>query len=109
MQTDPKREVVCADAIPWMETRGRIEGACAVTSLPDVSEVNLSLPAWRTWFLDAVRRVIDAVPEESAAIFFQSDIKHDGAWIDKGAMVTRAAEDAGVRVLFHKVVCRRPP
>jgi hypothetical protein len=88
---------------------GRIPEACAVTSLPDVSEVNLSLPAWRTWFLHAVRLVIDTVPEESAALFFQSDIKRGGAWIDKGAMVVRAAEDAGARVLFHKIVCRRPP
>jgi hypothetical protein len=105
----PVREVQCADAIPWMEARGCLAGACAVTSLPDVSEVNLALPAWRLWFLNAVRLVIDAVPEKSAALFFQSDIKRDGAWIDKGAMVTRAAEDAGARILFHKIVCRRPP
>lgn len=84
-------------------------GVCAVTSLPDVSEVNLSLPAWRDWFLEAARLVVDAVPAESAALFFQSDIKRDGAWIDKGALVVRAAEDAGARVLFHKLVCRRPP
>jgi hypothetical protein len=88
---------------------GRIPDACAVTSLPDVSEVNLSLPAWREWFLSAVRLVIDAVPDESAALFFQSDIKRTGAWIDKGAMVVRAAEDAGARILFHKIICRRPP
>ncbi len=103
------REVICADAIPWMRERGVIAGACAVTSLPDVSEVGLALPVWRAWFLDAVRLVIDAVPEESAAVFFQSDIKHDGVWIDKGALVTRAAEDAGAAILFHKIVCRRPP
>lgn len=111
MSSEPvnSREVHCADAIPWMRERGRIAGACAVTSLPDVSELNLALPAWREWFLGAVRLVVDAVPEESAALFFQSDIKRDGAWIDKGAMVTRAAEDAGARVLFHKIVCRRPP
>ncbi|HYD83071.1 MAG TPA: DNA methyltransferase, partial [Opitutus sp.] len=78
-------------------------------SLPDVSEVGFALPEWRSWFLDAVRRVIDAVPDESAAVFFQSDIKRDGAWVDKGAMVVRAAEDAGARVLFHKIVARRPP
>lgn len=105
----PAREVHCADAIPWMRERGRIEGACAVTSLPDVSEVGLALAVWRAWFLDAVRLVVDAVPDESAAVFFQSDIKRDGEWIDKGAMVVRAAEDAGARVLFHKIVCRRPP
>ncbi len=92
-----------------MQARGRIDGACAVTSLPDVSEVGKALPVWRAWFLDAVRLVVDAVPDESAALFFQSDIKRDGVWIDKGAMVIRAAEDAGARVLFHKIVCRRPP
>lgn len=108
MLVEPQRVVECADAIPWMRARGVMPGACAVTSLPDVSEVNLALPAWRTWFLSAVQLVIDAVPAESAALFFQSDIKRDGAWIDKGALVTRAAEDAGACILFHKIVCRRP-
>lgn len=92
-----------------MQARGRMDGACAVTSLPDVSEVGKSLPVWREWFLGAVRVTIDLVPEASAALFFQSDIKRDGIWIDKGALVIRAAEDAGARVLFHKIVCRRPP
>ena len=108
-QAAPGREVVCADAIPWMTARGRIEGACAVTSLPDVSEVGVELEVWRSWFLGAVRLVVETVPDESAAIFFQSDIKRDGRWIDKGAMVVRAAEEAGAQVLFHKIVCRRPP
>jgi hypothetical protein len=109
MPTEPQRVVECADAIPWMRARGCIEGACAVTSLPDVSEVGLALPVWREWFQGAVRLVIDAVPGGSAAVFFQSDIKRDGEWVDKGSLVTRAAEDAGSRVLFHKIVCRRPP
>ncbi|HRI81196.1 MAG TPA: DNA methyltransferase [Opitutaceae bacterium] len=103
------REVHCADAVPWLRACGVIPDACAVTSLPDISEVNLGLPAWRAWFLEAVRLVVEAVPAENAALFFQSDIKRDGAWIDKGALVVRAAEDAGARVLFHKIVCRRPP
>jgi hypothetical protein len=105
----PGREVHCADSIPWMQARGKIAGASAVTSLPDVSEVGLALPAWRRWFLDAVGLVINTVPDDGAALFFQSDIKRDGAWIDKGALVARAAEDAGARILFHKIVCRRPP
>ena len=92
-----------------MQARGVLAETCAVTSLPDVSEVGLAVPVWRAWFLDAVQRVIDAVPAGSAALFFQSDIKQDGRWIDKGALVTRAAEDAGAAILFHKIVCRRPP
>lgn len=105
----PRREIICADAIAWMQARGQIDGACAVTSLPDVSEIGKTLPVWREWFLNAVRLVVGAVPDDSAALFFQSDIKRDGVWIDKGALVIRAAEDAGARVLFHKIVCRRPP
>lgn len=105
----PQREIICADAIAWMRARGRIDGACAVTSLPDVSELGRSLPVWREWFLEAVRLVVASVPDDSAALFFQSDIKRDGAWIDKGALVIGAAGDAGARVLFHKIVCRRPP
>jgi hypothetical protein len=92
-----------------MKARSCLPGVCAVTSLPDVSEVGLALPVWRQWFLEAVRLVVECVPAESAALFFQSDIKRDGVWIDKGALVTRAAEDAGAQILFHKIVCRRPP
>ncbi len=108
MPSEPKREVFCADAIPWMRERGVIAGACAVTSLPDVSEVGVTLEVWRAWFSEAVRLVVAAVPDGSAALFFQSDIKRDGEWIDKGAMVIRAAQEAGARVLFHKIVLRRP-
>jgi hypothetical protein len=103
------REVQCVESIAWLRGRGVTEGAAAVTSLPDVSELRLSMAAWRAWFLEAVELVVDSVPHESVAIFFQSDIKHDGGWIDKGALVVRAAEDAGARVLLHKIVCRREP
>ena len=103
------REIICADAIAWMQARGVIDGACAVTSLPDVSEIGKTLPVWREWFRNAVRLVVESVPDDSAAVFFQSDIKRDGEWIDKGALAIRAAEDAGARVLFHKIICRRPP
>jgi len=80
-----------------------------VTSLPDLSEVRLSLPVWRSWFLDAVRLAIGLVPDAGVAVFFQSDVRHDGQWIDKGSLVVRAAEDAGAHVVFHKIVCRFQP
>lgn len=105
----PSRTVHCSDAIPWLKDCGILAGTAAVTSLPDVSEVNMKLPDWRAWFLNAVALVINAVPDNMPALFFQSDIKVDGRWIDKGSMVIRAAEDAGAHVLFHKIVCRRQP
>lgn len=88
---------------------GPLKLTSAVTSLPDVSEVNMTLPAWRAWFLDAVQLVVACVPDDGAALFFQTDIKVEGHWIDKGSLVVRAVEDAGAHLLFHKVVCRRQP
>jgi len=81
-----------------------------ITSLPDVSEVpSLGFEGWRRWFVEAAAAVLNAIGDDGIAVFFQSDVRHAGMWIDKGALVTRAAEDAGMRCLFHKIVCRKPP
>ena len=52
---------------------------------------------------------MECTSDQGVAIFFQSDIKHGGFWIDKGALVSRAAERARMSCLFHKIVCRKPP
>jgi hypothetical protein len=105
----PRREVHHADALPWLRARGRLEGCSVVTSLPDVAEMGgMSLAAWTSWFVDAARVVLDAVPDAGVAVFFQSDVKRAGGWIDKGALVQRAADGAAVPLLFHKIVCRKP-
>ena len=105
-----QREVHQADAITWLGARERLAGASVVTSLPDLSELpTLGFEGWRVWFEDAAALVASRVPDDGVAVFFQSDIKHGGAWIDKGALVTRGAERAGMRLLFHVIVCRLPP
>jgi SAM-dependent methyltransferase len=106
----PSRVVHHADAIEWLRARGRIVGASVVTSLPDLSEVpRLGLAGWQRWFEDAAFLTLEAAPDEGLAIFFQTDVRHDGLWIDKGALVSRAAERAGCGLLFHRIVCRKPP
>lgn len=80
-----------------------------VTSLPDASELPaLDVAAWQLWFQDAATATMNAVTDAGVAIFFQSDIRHAGLWIDKGQLVARAAERAGMHLLFHKIVCRKP-
>jgi hypothetical protein len=103
------RVVHHADAIAWLRQQGRLQGASVITSLPDVSEVCMKLDDWRPWFEDTAALVMQSIDPQGVAIFFQSDIKHAGRWIDKGAFVTRAAERVGLGMLFHKIVCRRPP
>lgn len=105
-----ERVVVQADAFEWMNANAAEEGTSVITSLPDVSELSgMDLDAWKTWFVDAARRVMRWVPPSGVAIFYQSDIRHRGAWIDKGHLVMRAADDEKATVLWHKIVCRKPP
>ena len=104
------RRVEQAEALGWLAAHPAAPDTSVVTSLPDVSEVaGHDLAAWRAWFVGAARRVVRWVPEGGVAIFYQSDIRVGGAWIDKGYLVLRAAEDEGAAVRWHKIVCRKAP
>ena len=106
----PQRTVHHDDALAWLRARGRLESASVITSLPDVSELpRLGLDGWRRWFVEAAALVLDGVPDDGVAIFFQSDVRQEGVWIDKGALVARAADATGMQLLFHKIVCRLEP
>lgn len=99
-----------ADALVWLRSAAPLAGASVITSLPDTSELPaLSLAAWQEWFVTAAAATMAAVPPEGVAIFFQSDIRAGGVWIDKGQLCARAAERLGLATLFHKIVCRKPP
>ena len=105
-----QRTVECAEAVAWLTGRAELSGCSVITSLPDVSEFpTLSLAEWKQWFVRTAALVMAKVPEEGAALFYQTDVKKAGAWVDKGYLISKAAEEAGCETLFHKVVCRRPP
>ncbi len=106
---EPSRVVHCADALVWLREQPLAEDAAVFTSLPDVVEFNHRDSArWRAWFVAAAEQVLRCTPATSAAIFYQTDTKRDGAWVDKSHLVQCAADAAGVPLLWHKVVCRAP-
>jgi hypothetical protein len=105
----PTRVVHHADALDWLRAQGRLNGASIITSLPDLSELRLGLDGWRRWFVTAATATMQAASDDGVAVFFQSDVRLGGAWIDKGALVGEAAAAAGMTMLFHKIVCRLPP
>jgi hypothetical protein len=105
-----RRTIVQGEALAWMEENAPPPRASVVTSLPDVSErPDLDFEGWRSWFVLAARRVIAWTPPGGVAIFFQSDIRHDDTLVDKSYLVMRAAEEERASLLWHKIVCRRPP
>jgi hypothetical protein len=103
------RVVHCGDGIAFLSSRLPDDHAL-VTSLPDHSELPaLGVAGWRTWFIDTVALACRALADDAVGVFFQTDVKHDGRWIDKGHLVMCGADAAGSHVLWHKVVCRVPP
>lgn len=104
----PSRVVVQAEALAWMGANAAPPRASVVTSLPDVSELAMPIEAWRVWFEDAARAVLRWIPEGGVAVFFQSDIRHGGGWVDKGHLVHRAADAEGATLLWRSTVCRKP-
>ena len=106
---DPRREVHCGDGLAWL-ARGPLPADHAlVTSLPDASELpRLGRDGWRRWFVEAAAACCAAVAEDAVAVFYQTDVKHDGRWVDKAHLVQLGADLAGAHLLWHKVVCRAP-
>lgn len=103
------RAVHCEDAIAWLQARGTIAQASFITSLPDFSEFpEWSLERWKSWFIDAAETVMVSCPDDGVAIFFQTDVKHEGTWVDKSLLCQKAAEKRDFALLWRKVVCRAP-
>jgi hypothetical protein len=105
----PDRVVHHGDGVAFL-ARGRLPDDHAIfTSLPDHSELPaLGVDGWRSWFVDTVALACRAVADEAVAVFYQTDVKHDGRWIDKGHLVMLGADAAGSALLWHKIVCRAP-
>jgi len=91
--------------------RGRLPDDHAIfTSLPDHGELPaLGVDGWKQWFVDTVALACRALADDAVAVFYQTDVKHDGRWIDKAHLVLCGADAAGSHLLWHKIVCRVAP
>ena len=107
--SSPERIVECGDAIEWLKSHDKFVGASLVASMPDISEfTNYTLAQWKEWFISTAALIMSRCPDDGVAIFYQSDIKYEGIWVDKAYLIQKAAESLGLEQLWHKVVCRVP-
>jgi hypothetical protein len=104
----PSRTVHQTDAVAWLQTATLPADHAVVTSLPDSSELRLPFVDWQTWFTESAALVCRTTHEQAVSIFFQTDVKRDGVWVDKSFLVQLGARQAGAELLWHKVVCRAP-
>lgn len=111
MNTDNTQRIVyCDDAIEWLKTASIAEDASFIASMPDISEfTGMPLETWKEWFMSTAELVLSRTPDKGVAIFYQSDIKVDGEWVDKAYLIQKMAEKTGSAQLFHKIICRVKP
>ncbi|HTJ82221.1 MAG TPA: DNA methyltransferase [Polyangiaceae bacterium] len=103
-----RRDIFRADALAWMAESPAPPRSSVITSIPDWSEVpGLDLEGWRAWSMATARTVVEWTGEDGVAIFFQSDIRVGGTWVDKGYLILRAIEDCRASLVWHKIVCRK--
>ncbi len=103
------RVVHQGDGVAWLKSAAPLpDDHAIVTSLPDSSELKLSFEAWQAWFTETAELLCRATAPRGVTVFFQSDVKRDGLWVDKSFLVQLGARAAGSQLLFHKVVCRAP-
>ncbi len=105
-----KRELFCSDVFEWLNQNPLTDGTSVVASMPDFSEFsNTTLGEYKNIFTDMAEKILIATPPNDVTIFYQSDIKVDGRWLDKAFLVQKAAEKLDHAQLWHKVICRVPP
>lgn len=104
-----QRVVYSTDGVAWLKAQAFLHGTAIVTSMPDSSEIPaLGFAGWRAWFSDTAEVICRSLTDDDVAIFYQTDVKLDGRWVDKGFLVSLGAERAGSSCLWHKVICRAP-
>ena len=107
--SSPTRTIVRADVLEWLAANPLDARHAVAASMPDYSELpERAVAPWKAWFTRVAEAIFAAAHPDCPVVFFQSDVRHAGAWIDKGFLVQQAAERAGATLLLHRVVCRRP-
>lgn len=101
------RQVICGDGVAWAAAQTFGPEVAIVTSLPDHSELPLlGFDGWKAWFRETAATLCRS--GAGVVIFYQTDVKHQGAWVDKAHLVSCGADDAGAACLWHRIVCRVP-
>jgi len=118
----PSRVVVQADVVQWLrqmgppggEGGGLGSGTSVICSLPDVSEMNMTMAEYVRWFGGVVDLAFAALHPGQFAVFYQSDLKTwEGkeactGWLSKAFLAQQGAARAGATQLWHKIFTFTP-
>lgn len=105
MKKKSKRKIVCGDALEWLSKHRGV--GSVITSMPELDEVSMNESDYVDWFKWAALECFKSTSEGHLTIFYQTDRLYKGRRISKPFMLMKAAEAAGVNLIWHKIVLRR--
>lgn len=115
-QTNTKRlskstepyQIICQDALVWLEKQPKHSLGNIVTGIPDLDEVPLNLSQYIVFFKKAVRLCFTRTERDGYCIFMNTDRKHQGQWIDKSYLISQVASELpDLKLKWHKIVLLR--
>jgi hypothetical protein len=102
----PSRKIYCADSLRWLVGK---KFKAIITSLPDMSELNLPLSKYSAWLTCATEALINATDDTGCIIFYQTNRKLNGKLVDKEFLISNMFFKNGYSKVFQKIVLRKPP
>ena len=100
------REVYCADSLLWLKGK---KFKAVITSLPDMSELKISMASYTVWLTKAAEVLMNCIDENGCIIFYQTNRKFNGSLIDKEFLISSVFFPNGYKKVFQKIVLRKKP
>ncbi len=116
-----KKIIFTEDVFVWLKSTMPHLPTAYVASIPDISEYGQKedLELYRQWFVMTAKAILSKMPDNGVTLFFQSDIKFQGQWVDKAFLCQLAAHELStndlqnnvqpISLMAHKIFCRYPP
>lgn len=100
-------KIIRADSLKWLAKREPESLPNVVTGICDLDEITLELRDYFKFFERVARLIFTRIKPDGYAILIQTDRKYKGEWFSKSSILTTAAYECGLKLVWHKIVLQR--
>lgn len=101
------RKIICADSLKWLKNQTNNSIDNFVTGIADMDEVNMNIDKYKIFIDDILTLIFKTLSDDGYAIFIQTDRKYERSWIDKSYLISRIADNFGLKMIWHKILLNR--
>ncbi len=100
--------IICDDALNWLKQQKNRSMGNFLTGICDMDEMgNVSIKNYLSFLNKVVSLIFQKLDDDGYAIFIQTDRKYNRSWIDKSYLISKIADDYGLKMIWHKIVLHR--